>query len=130
MKKLFLLLAVGSLLMTGCHNGSKPSSDTKQTDSATVAMQEKFQKDREDWNNWENLTDERKAELLDEQKLVYEKQKAIKEAREARKAKFEAAMENWDNLSLDERKAAFDLMNPRAAKKEDAAAPEKTPDTK
>ena len=88
-----------------------------------VAQQEKLKKDRADWDNWENLTDERKAELLDSQKAVYDAQKAIKEAREARKAKFEAAMENWDNLSLDERKAAFDIINPKANKKGADAAP-------
>lgn len=113
MKKLFLLLAVGTLLMVGCDNTRNQNNNTTPLDSATVAQQEKLKKDKADWDNWDSLTDERKAELLDSQKAVYDMQKAMKEAREARRAKFEAAMENWDNLSLDERRAAFDLITPK-----------------
>lgn len=100
-------------MMVSCDNTPKQDSSTQPLDSATVAQQEKLKKDKADWDNWENLTDERKAELLDSQKAIYDAQKAIKEAREARRAKFEAAMENWDNLSLDERRAAFDLITPK-----------------
>jgi hypothetical protein len=74
--------------------------------------QKQYMKDREDWINWENQTDERKAELLNKSKAAYEKKKAAQEEREARKAKFEEALANWENLSLDERRAAFELLYP------------------
>lgn len=126
MKKLFLLLAVGTMLMAGCNNTQNQNNTTTPLDSATAAQQEKLKKDRADWDNWDKLTDERKAELLDSQKAVYDTQKAIKEAREARRAKFEAAMENWDNLSLDERRAAFDLITPKKPIIDSSAVSKKT----
>lgn len=72
-------------------------------------MDEKCQKAMEDWKNWENLTDERKAELLNERKAAYDKKKAAEEEMKAKQAKFEELMGKWDQLSLDEKKAAFDL---------------------
>ena len=69
---------------------------------------EACKKAAEDWQNWENITDERKAELLDQRKAKYDEMQAMKKAQEEKKAAFEAAMNNWDKLTLDERKAAFD----------------------
>ena len=69
---------------------------------------EACKKAAEDWQNWENLTDERKAELLDQRKAKYDEMQEMKKAQEEKKAAFEAAMKNWDNLDLDARKAAFD----------------------
>lgn len=89
-------------------------------DSLQVKIEEQSKQVREDWNNWDNLTDERKNELLDMQKKSYDQAKAMKEAREARKAKFEAAMDNWDNLTIEEKKAAFDLMIPQTPQQEGA----------
>ena len=63
----------------------------------------------EDWANWENLTEDRKVELLNERKACYDKQKAEQAEREAQKAKFEEQMSKWDNLTTEEKKAAFDL---------------------
>ncbi len=130
MKKLFLLLAVGAVLLTGCNQNPQPAADGPQPDSAAVAMHEKQEKAREDWNNWDSLTDERKSELLEDYKATYDEIKAVKEAREARKAKFEAAMENWDNLTLEEKKAAIDLMAPKTAKAEPVITPQRNPDKK
>lgn len=93
-------------------------------------MHEKQQKAQEDWKNWDNLTDERKNELLEDYKATYDEIKAIKEAREARKAKFEAAMQNWDNLTMEEKKAAIDLMAPNSAKAEPVTTPEQNTNTK
>jgi hypothetical protein len=71
---------------------------------------EACKKAAEDWQNWENITDERKAELLDQRKAKYDEMQSMKKAQEEKKAAFEAAMNNWDNLTIDERKAAFDNM--------------------
>lgn len=78
-------------------------------DGPRCEMDEKCQKAMEDWKNWENLTEDRKVELLNERKAAYDKQVAEQAEREAQKAKFEEQMKNWDKLTTEEKKAAFDL---------------------
>jgi hypothetical protein len=120
MKKTLIAVAVSLFLLSACNQqGSKTAPMTSQ-DSLQVKIEEQSKQVREDWNNWDNLTDERKKELLDMQKKSYDQAKAMKEAREARKAKFEAAMDNWDNLTIEEKKAAFDLMIPQTPQQEGA----------
>ena len=123
MKKIFITIALFTLLCA-CNNNTQAPAKEPQADPATEAMHAKQQKAQEDWKNWDNLTDERKNELLEDYKATYDEIKAIKEAREARKAKFEAAMQNWDNLTLEEKKAAIDLMAPNSAKAEPVITPE------
>jgi len=120
MKKLFIMLAAACCLMfTACT--SKPAEQTAETTEAQAeepcckemteeqkAEMEACKKACEDWQNWENLTDERKAELLDQRKAKYDEMQAMKKAQEEKKAAFETAMNNWDKLTLDEKKAAFD----------------------
>ena len=124
MKKLFILMsAVCCLMFTACNNNKpaeQPAENTemqaedhpccKEMTEEQKAEMEACKKAGEDWQNWENLTDERKAELLDMRKAKYDEMQAMKKAQEEKKAKFEAAMLNWDKLSLDDRKAAFDEM--------------------
>jgi len=112
MKKLIMLMAVCCLVFSSCNKQEKEKSAQTPEQQEMAEKQKQRMQDREDWVNWENLTDERKAELLNKSKEVYDKQKAAKEEKEARKAKFEEAMANWDNLSLDERRDAFELMYP------------------
>lgn len=108
-------MAVISLCFCSCNRNPKEHGDKMQMQQDSLTdKQKQHQIDREDWLNWENLTDERKAELLNKSKASYDKMKAAKEEKERRKAQFEEAMSNWDNLSLDERKAAFDLLDPNA----------------
>ena len=124
MKKLFILMAAACCLtFTACTN-NKPAEQKaectevqaedqpccKEMTEEQKAEMEACKKAAEDWQNWENLTDERKAELLDMRKAKYDEMQAMKKAQEEKKAKFEAAMLNWDKLSLDDRKAAFDEM--------------------
>ena len=123
MKKLFILMAAACCLtFTACNNkpAEQPAENTemqaedhpccKEMTEEQKAEMEACKKAGEDWQNWENLTDERKAELLDMRKAKYDEMQAMKKAQEEKKAKFEAAMLNWDKLSLDDRKAAFDEM--------------------
>lgn len=112
MKKIMLLMAVCCLVFASCNKNSKDTSAQTPEQQELTEKQKQGMKDREDWVSWENLTDERKAELLNKSKAAYDKQKAAQEEREARKAKFEEAMANWDNLSLDERRDAFELIYP------------------
>ena len=113
-----ILAAACCLVFASCNNKAKeeqrppfpkdgPCMEMK--DGPHCEMDEKCQKAMEDWKNWDNLTDERKAELLNDRKAAYDKQKAAVEEMEAQKAKFEEQMSKWDQLSLDEKKAAFDL---------------------
>jgi hypothetical protein len=122
MKKLFILMAAACCLtFTACNNkpAEQPAECTetqseepccKEMTEEQKAEMEACKKAAEDWQNWENLTDERKAELLNDRKAKYDERQAAKKAQEEKKAAFEAAMNNWDNLTIDERKAAFDNM--------------------
>ena len=123
MKNTLIAAAISLLMLSACNQQSQKPVPMTREDSLAVKMEEQSRKVREDWNNWDNLTDERKNELLDMQKEAYDRGMAIKKAREARKAKFEAAMENYDNLTLEEKKAAFDLMIPQTAKEEGEITP-------
>lgn len=119
MKKLFIMMAAACCLMfTACNNkpAEQPAEGTEpQTEACCPEMTEEqkaemeaCKKAAEDWQNWENITDERKAELLDQRKAKYDEMQEMKKAQEEKKAAFEAAMNNWDKLTIEERKAAFD----------------------
>ncbi|MDY6326090.1 MAG: hypothetical protein SPL42_02945 [Bacteroidales bacterium] len=123
MKKLFLLLAVaGCMTFTACTNNQatteQPKEGTEQCDKEKPCCKEMTEEQKaecearkkaaEDWQNWENIAEDRKVELLNERKAAYDKMQEMKKEQEAKKAAFEAAMNNWDKLSIDEKKAAFD----------------------
>lgn len=113
------MAAACCLTFTACNN-NKPAEQTAegtepQTEACCPEMTEEqkaemeaCKKAAEDWQNWENLTEERKAELLDQRKAKYDEMQEMKKAQEEKKAAFEAAMNNWDKLTIEERKAAFD----------------------
>jgi len=107
-----ILMAACCLVFASCNKKAKEDPVLTPEQQELAEKQKQYMKDREDWINWENQTDERKAELLNKSKAAYEKKKAAQEEREARKAKFEEALANWENLSLDERRAAFELLYP------------------
>lgn len=122
MKKLILVTVLIPLLLCACGNKkANPETEVPKVDPRIQEQMDKQAKDRADWDNWNSLSDERKAELLDSQKAIYDDMKAKKAERQARREKFEAAMNNWDNLSLDERKAAFDLIANPSPKQQTAA---------
>ncbi len=122
MKKLILFAVLIPLLFSACGNkNANPETELPEVDPRIQEQMDRQAKDRADWDNWNSLSDERKAELLDSQKAIYDDVKAKKADRQARREKFEAAMDNWDNLSLDERKAAFDLVANPSPKKQTAA---------
>ena len=107
-----ILMAACCLVFASCNKKAKEDPVLTPEQQEMAEKQKQYMKDREDRINWENQTDERKAELLNKSKAAYEKKKAAQEEREARKAKFEEALANWENLSLDERRAAFELLYP------------------
>ncbi|MBR0305126.1 MAG: hypothetical protein IJQ94_05730 [Bacteroidales bacterium] len=124
MKKLFILMAATCCLaFTACNNNKpaeQPAENTemqaedhpccKDMTPEQKAEMEAHKKACEDWKNWENITEERRVELLNQRKADYDKMQEMKKAQEEKKAKFEAAMNNWDNLTTAEKKAAFDEM--------------------
>ena len=124
MKKLFIMMAAACCLMfTACTNNKpaeQPAENTevqaedqpccKEMTEEQKAEMEACKKAQEDWQNWENLTEDRKVELLNDRKAKYDEMQAMKKAQEEKQAKFEAAMLNWDKLSIEDRKAAFDEM--------------------
>ena len=117
---MILMAAACCLTFTACNNNKpaeQPAEGTemqaeepccKEMTEEQKAQMEACKKAAEDWENWENITDERKAELLDQRKAKYDEMQAMKKAQEEKKAAFEAAMNNWDKLTIDEKKAAFD----------------------
>ncbi len=110
------------LLLSACGNKeANPGTEVTELEPRIQEQMDRQAKDRADWDNWSGLSDERKAELLDSQKAIYDDMQAKKADRQARREKFEAAMDNWDNLSLDERKAAFDMVANPSPKKQTAA---------
>lgn len=121
MKKLFLLLAVaGCMTFTACNNNQATEQNKENTEvqvekpcckemtEEQKAEMEARKQAAEDWQNWDNISEDRKVELLNERKAAYDQMQEMKKAQEEKKAKFEAAMNNWDKLSIDEKKAAFD----------------------
>ena len=117
---MILMAAACCLTFTACNNNKTAEQSAECTEMQAEepcckemteeqkAQMEACKKAAEDWENWENITDERKAELLDQRKAKYDEMQAMKKAQEEKKAAFEAAMNNWDKLTIDEKKAAFD----------------------
>jgi len=130
MKKLLFLLVPAFLLVACCNNEPKQEAAEGEQKCCNKEgehkcckegehkccheMSEEQKADMAAWEDWANQTDEKKAELLNKRKECYDKMVAEKKAREeemaAKKAAFEEGMANWDNLSLDEKKALFDNM--------------------
>lgn len=112
MKKFMIIFAACCLIFTSCNNKTKEPVAT-ETQQAMQKISEKQKQVMEDWDNWDNLTEERKTELLNLRKDSYDKIQEDQEIRAALKEKFEKQMENWDNLTMEEKKNAFDLCNPK-----------------
>lgn len=109
-----LLAGIVCFLFTACCNQKQeePVAEPVAEEVAAPECQisEECKQAMMDWENWENLGDERKAELLAKKKECYDKCKAEEAEREAKKAAIEEKMANWDNMTLDEQKAVFDEM--------------------
>lgn len=133
MKKLMLLIAATCFVFVSCNN--KPAEETVATEENTEVaaeeqhccqMTEEQKSFKADWENWENQTEERKAELIAKAKECFDKRMAECEAHkaeceankpeceakkaecEAKKAEIEKVMANWDNMTIEEQKTFFD----------------------
>lgn len=133
MKKLMLFIAAACFVFVSCNN--KPAEETVATEENTEVteehhccheMTEEQKAFKADWENWDNLTAERKAELIakakecfDNRMAEFEAHKAECEANkpecekkkaecEAKKAEIDKILANWDNMTVEEQKAFFD----------------------
>ena len=133
MKKLFLTLGLASLFMVACNNTPKQPEQTAEPvqEEKTEVVEEKHECPMEalkaEYANWENMTDETKAELnkkacemfaqMDAKKAECEAagkeecEKKCAEMTEEQKAECEkkcaemkAAWDNFANLTVDEQK--------------------------
>jgi len=144
MKKLMLFIAAACFVFVSCNN--KPAEETVATEENTEVteehhccheMTEEQKAFKADWENWENQTEERKAELVakakecfDQRMAEFEAHKAECEANkpeceakkaeceakkaecEAKKAEMDSKLANWDNMTLEEQKAFLDEVAP------------------
>lgn len=137
MKKLMLFIAAACFVFVSCNN--KPAEETVATEENTEVteehhccheMTEEQKAFKADWENWDNQTDERKAELIAKAKECFDKRMAECEAHkaeceahkaeceahkaemEAKKAEIDKVMANWDKMTIEEQKAFFDQNAP------------------
>jgi hypothetical protein len=130
MKKLLALLVASFVLFSCCNNAKKDECKNKKE---CCEMTEEQKADLAAWNDWDNQTDEKKAELVEKYKnCIDQKAKCCKKdgekkecckkdgekkecckkelTEEQKKAceEFKAKWENWDNLTINEKKALLD----------------------
>ncbi len=130
MKKLSLVIAAALCLTLASCGGNKTETPATPTGTDTTAVKEECQKQdkccsgmteeqkkeceefKAKWDNWANLTDVEKKELIAKKKECFDKKKAQMEEMEAqmkaKKAEMNAEFAKWDKLSLDEQKALLD----------------------
>lgn len=121
MKKLAVIVCACSLIFAGCKNKEvieEPVVTEPQEEQVDPEV-EKCKAMCEAWQNWDQQTDEQKAELIADRKAKIAEREAKKAECEAKKAEFEAQKaefektwaENWakfDELSVEEQKALID----------------------
>ena len=129
MRKLALLIASITLVMVSCCNQNKQNVSDQNTEKAAACQQSQCEKQpccnmspeeqaeckkmKENWDNWDNLSDEAKKECITKIKSHMDakeaEMKAHKEMMEAKKAEMDAKWADFDNLSLDEQKEVIDF---------------------
>ena len=111
---------------TCCKDGEKKECQLTEEQKANIAA----------WEDWDNQTSEKQEELVAARKACIdsklaekagkcdaEKEKCQKEEgkcpeKEAKCAEMKALWDNWDNLTIGEKKALLDEMAPKCCKKE------------
>ena len=121
MKKLFVCAFAACFALAACCNKTEnqPEEATAPVEEKSCPEMEKCKAQCEAWQNWDQQTDEQKAELIADRKAKIEEAEARKAECEAKKAEFEAKKAefeanwaaNWakfDEMSMDEQKALID----------------------
>ena len=123
MRKLLVsLTALCLILASCCGNQSTPADAEKgcckkgeQEKCCSGMTEEQKQACAEfkaKWDDWANLTDEVKQDLLGKRKECFDKKmEEMKEHQaqmQARQAEIEAQLDNWETMTLDQKKEFFD----------------------
>ena len=122
MKKLLLSLTVLCFILASCCNNQPAPTDA--TDKSCCQKEEKCCKGMTEeqkqacaefkakWEDWANLTDEVKQELIGKRKECFDKKmeemKEMEAKMQERKAAMEEKLATWETMTLDEQKAFFD----------------------
>ena len=128
MKKLAMLISVCCFVFVSCNNqpAQAPEESTEHKceghKKCCKELTEEQKADMEAWKNWDSQTTEKKEELVAKRKECIDNRMAKKQekcdaekkeecpAKAAKCAEMKAQFENWDNLTLDEKKALLDEM--------------------
>lgn len=116
MKKVILLAGVACFVFASCcSKGDKcPNKDATDTTCKEVEkpcckeMTEEQKQAIADWKSWSNIDEARKNVLLQERKDRFEQCKVEREKRQTELEALEAKMADWENLSIDEKRALID----------------------
>jgi len=123
MRKLFVSLTAVCLILASCC-GNQPATDTAEQGCCKKHEEEKCCKGMTEeqkqacaefkakWDDWANLTDEVKAELIGKRKDCFDKKMAeMKECEakmQAHKAEMEEQYASFETMTLDQQKEFFD----------------------
>ncbi|MDR2979191.1 MAG: hypothetical protein LBV02_01920 [Bacteroidales bacterium] len=146
MKKLFIIAVAGVFTFASC--GKKPQpvepeiiqTEEQKCDSTHKCCKELTPEQKAEmdaWNNWDNQTPEKKAELVENRKACIDKMMAEKAGqcestkeecpeKAAKCAEMKAKMDNWANLTVEEKKALLDEFKPCKKEGEGCCRGEKT----
>ena len=133
MKKLAVLMSVFCFVFVACNNNQKTPATEETTEQCEkkcegkhdCKMTEEQKADMEAWKNWDNQTAEKKEELVAKRKACIDKKMAEKSEKcdaekkeqcpekEAKCAEMKAKFDNWNNLTIDEKKVLLDEMQPK-----------------
>jgi phage host-nuclease inhibitor protein Gam len=122
MKKLLVSLVVLCFILASCcGNQGTPATEEKgcckkQDETSCKEMTEEQKQEcvemKAKWDDWANLTDEVKQELIAKRKTCFDKKreemKKLEAEMQAHKAKMEEKLAGWETMTLDERKEFFD----------------------
>lgn len=130
MKKLAIIVCACGLIFAGCQNKEVKTDETAAPEPQEEQMCPEMQKKKamcEAWQQWDQQTDEMKAELIADRKAKITEQEARKAECEAKKAECEAKLaemkakwENFATMTIDEQK---DLILERLGSCEDGDKP-------
>ena len=121
MKKLLVSLTVLCLILAACCGNQPVAPESEQgcQKSDKTCCKEMTEEQKQEcaefkakWDDWANLTDEVKQELISKKKAHFDKMMDEMKEAEAKMQAHKAAMEEklaaWETMTLDEQKAFFD----------------------
>jgi len=123
MRKLLVSLTVLCLILSACCGGNqapeatekgccKKGEQEKCCKGMTEEQKQACAEFKAKWDDWANLTDEVKEEMIGKRKECFDKKweemKAHEAKMQAHKAEMEEQYANWETMTLDEQKEFFD----------------------